>query len=125
MLERPKLDVILLKMTDELVKVSTDEESAVIVQNARKLVALYPEAVLVDPIDSQALTIDRESMHNFFERINALPQGVFLAIMASMCSPSSTTALACADLTCSPSLPLSISSMVATLLVFVCCLFKK
>lgn len=75
--DRPNLDIILLKMTDELVKVPTDEDSALLVKNARKLVELYPEAVLVDPIDSQALTIDRESMHNFFEKINALPQGAF------------------------------------------------
>jgi inositol-1,3,4-trisphosphate 5/6-kinase/inositol-tetrakisphosphate 1-kinase len=71
---RPKLDVILLKMTDELVRVPTDPECATMVENARKLVALHPEATLVDPLDCQALTIDRESMHHFFQKINALPE---------------------------------------------------
>jgi hypothetical protein len=72
---RPQLDVILLKMTDELVKVATDADVAKEVENARKLITLYPNAVLVDSIDSQALTIDRASMHHFFDKINALPQG--------------------------------------------------
>lgn len=72
---RPELDLILLKMTDELVKVDVDPYAANLIANARKLVQLYPNAVLVDPIESQILTIDRESMHQFFEQVNALPQG--------------------------------------------------
>jgi hypothetical protein len=64
-------------MTDELVRVSKDEETARMVANARTLISLYPQAVLVDPLEAQALTIDRESMHIFFGKINALPEGSF------------------------------------------------
>lgn len=67
------MDVILLKMTDEIVKVSTDPVSATQVANARKLIELYPKATLVDSLDAQAGTTDRESMHHFFEKLNALP----------------------------------------------------
>lgn len=77
MTDRPHLDLILLKLTDELVKVDKDPVVAQIVENARKLSVVYPQAVLVDPIDAQAGTIDRESMHRFFQKINALPNGTF------------------------------------------------
>lgn len=79
MLDRPHLDLILLKMTDELVKIDKDPIVAQMVENARKLSVVYPKAVLVDPIDAQAGTIDRESMHRFFQKINALPSGTLLA----------------------------------------------
>lgn len=69
----PPMDVILLKMTDEIVKVSSDPVSATQVANARKLIELYPKATLVDSLDAQAGTTDRESMHHFFEKLNALP----------------------------------------------------
>lgn len=63
-------------MTDELVKEQTDEPTRRLVQNARAIVAANPDAALVDPMEAQALTIGRESMHEFFDKINLLPKGM-------------------------------------------------